>query len=64
LADCALQIDDFNPHMAARLLGAYESWRTLEPGRRALAQKTLERLASGHLSTDSFEIVSKTLGTA
>ena len=32
LASSALQIDRFNPHMAARLLGAFESWRTLEPG--------------------------------
>ena len=31
LADQALEIDRFNPHVAARLLGAFESWRILEP---------------------------------
>jgi aminopeptidase N len=62
LANQASEIDRFNPHVAARLLGAFESWRTLEPVRQALAKATLEDLASQALSTDSFEIVSKTLG--
>ncbi len=62
LAASALQIDRFNPHMAARLLGAFESWRTLEPKRQALAKGALRQLASGELSTDSYEIVTKTLG--
>ena len=39
LASSALQIDRFNPHMAARLLGAFESWRTLEPRRQAPGQE-------------------------
>ena len=42
LADQALEIDRFNPHVAARLLGAFESWRTLEPGRQARAKAVLE----------------------
>jgi aminopeptidase N len=62
LASSALQIDGFNPHMAARLLGAFESWRTLEPKRQALAKGALRQLASSRLSTDSYEIVTKTLG--
>jgi aminopeptidase N len=62
LASSALQIDGFNPHMAARLLGAFESWRTLEPRRQALAKSALRQLASSRLSTDSYEIVTKTLG--
>jgi aminopeptidase N len=62
LASTALDIDGFNPHMAARLLGAFESWRTLEAGRQAQARATLERLAAAELSTDSYEIVTKTLG--
>ncbi len=64
LADQALAIDRFNPHMAARLLGAFESWRILEPGRQAKAKETLANLARAELSTDSYEIVSKTLGAA
>ncbi|MGH6736570.1 MAG: aminopeptidase N [Methyloceanibacter sp.] len=62
LAGQALEIDRFNPHVAARLLGAFESWRTLEPERQALAKATLEDLAGQELSTDSYEIVTKTLG--
>jgi aminopeptidase N len=62
LAETALEIDRFNPHVAARLLGAFESWRILEPVRQARAKATLERLARRELSTDSYEIVTKTLG--
>jgi aminopeptidase N len=61
LADQALQIDKFNPHMAARLLGAFESWRTLEFSRQICAKTVLEDLAAEKLSTDSYEIVTKTL---
>jgi aminopeptidase N len=64
LAGQALEIDRFNPHVAARLLGGFESWRTLEPGRQAHAKATLEDLAGQNLSTDSYEIVTKTLGGA
>jgi aminopeptidase N len=62
LAEQALKIDGFNPHVAARLLGAFESWRILEPGRQAKARAVLEDLAAKPLSTDSYEIVTKTLG--
>jgi aminopeptidase N len=64
LAGQALEIDRFNPHVAARLLGAFESWRILEPGRQARARAVLEDLAARPLSTDSYEIVTKTLGGA
>ena len=64
LADQALEIDRFNPHVAARMLGAFESWRILEPGRQARAKAVLEDLAAKSLSTDSYEIVTKTLGAA
>ncbi|MEZ0283120.1 DUF3458 domain-containing protein, partial [Methyloceanibacter sp.] len=64
LAAQALEIDRFNPHVAARLLGAFESWRILEKKRQAHAKAALEGLAAQSLSTDSYEIVSKTLGGA
>jgi aminopeptidase N len=64
LAGQALEIDRFNPHMAARLLGAFESWRILEPERQARAKAVLAELASRPLSTDSYEIVTKTLDAA
>ena len=54
----------FNPHVAARLLGAFESWRILEPVRQARARAVLEGLAARKLSTDSYEIVTKTLGAS
>jgi aminopeptidase N len=62
LAEQALAIDGFNPHMAARLLGAFESWRNLEPVRQEKARSVLQDLAARKLSTDSYEIVTKTLG--
>jgi aminopeptidase N len=61
-ADTCLKIDSFNPHLAARLLGAFKSWRMFDPTRQALAQAALERLVAQRLSRDSYEIVSKTLG--
>jgi aminopeptidase N len=64
LAAQALEIDRFNPHVAARLLGAFENWRILESERQGHARAALEGLASASLSTDSYEIVSKTLGSA
>jgi aminopeptidase N len=64
LAGQALEIDRFNPHVAARLLGAFESWRILEPARQARAKAVLEDLAAKPLSTDSYEIVTKTLDAA
>jgi aminopeptidase N len=64
LAEQALEIDSFNPHVAARLLGAFESWRILEPKRQARAKAALEDLAAKQLSTDSYEIVTKTLGAS
>ncbi len=63
LAAQALEIDRFNPQVAARLLGALESWRILEKGRQTHAKAALEALAASSLSTDSYEIVAKTLGT-
>ena len=62
LAAQALEIDRFNPQVAARLLGAFESWRILEKRRQAHAKASLEVLAASSLSTDSYEIVAKTLG--
>jgi aminopeptidase N len=64
LAAQALEIDRFNPQVAARLLGAFESWRILEQGRQTHAKAALEALAASSLSTDSYEIVTKTLGAA
>src|SRR5690606_31617442 len=45
IADTVLGLDSKNPQVAARLLSAFRSWRMLEPGRRALAEKELNRIA-------------------
>ena len=58
-----LEIDDFNPMIAARLASAFSSWRMLEPGRQALARAMLERIAAKEgLSRDTSEVVGKMLG--
>jgi aminopeptidase N len=57
-----LELDRFNPQIAARLLSAFRSWKTLEPERRRLAKKTLGRIArTKPLSPDVLEIVGKML---
>jgi len=62
LADRVLEIDAFNPQVAARLLSAFRSWKALEAGRRRLAKKTLQRVARAKpLSRDASEIVSRML---
>ncbi|MDX2157527.1 MAG: aminopeptidase N [Hyphomicrobiaceae bacterium] len=62
VADRCLEIDRFNPQIAARLMTAFRSWRTLESGRRKLAERTLKGVARAKpLSRDAFEIVTKML---
>jgi aminopeptidase N len=62
IADRVLEIDRFNPQVAARLLSAFRSWKTLEPTRRALAGENLRRIAAATpLSQDVYEIVTKML---
>jgi aminopeptidase N len=62
VADRVLELDAFNPQMAARLLSAFRGWRMLEPVRRAAAKRTLQRVGrTKPLSNDVFEIVSKML---
>lgn len=61
VADRVLEIDRFNPQVASRLVQAFNRWKKLEPGRRALMRAELERMAAGTLSRDLYEIVSKNL---
>jgi aminopeptidase N len=57
-----LKIDAVNPQIAARMLGCFRSWKSLETGRRALARKALQKVAgSTTISRDVFEIVTKML---
>jgi aminopeptidase N len=62
LGDFLLTLDPLNPQVAARLVGAFSLWRRYEPGRGALMQDQLRRLAAvPGLSRDVYEIVSKSL---
>ncbi len=62
VADVVLRLDAQNPQVAARILGAFRTWRSLEPIRRASAEKALRRIASGtELSPDVGDIVSRSL---
>ena len=54
------ELDAINPQVAARLLGAFRSWRTLETGRRDEARRVLGELARAKpLSRDVYEIVER-----
>lgn len=62
LADQVIELDKKNPQVAARLLTAMRSWRSLEPIRRDAAQAALEKIArQNSLSADVADIVERTL---
>jgi len=64
-ADGILQIDRQNPALAARLMGAFSSWRKVEPIRGELARRTIKRVKNAaNLSKNTFEIASKHLASA
>ena len=60
LADWLIRLDPVNPQTAARMTGAFETWRRHDEGRRALAAEALDRiLAEPGLSRDSREMVER-----
>jgi aminopeptidase N len=62
VADIVLELDPKNPQVAARMMGAFRSWRALEPRRREHAERTLRRVAAAPaLSRDVGDIVARTL---
>ncbi|HPE32464.1 MAG TPA: aminopeptidase N C-terminal domain-containing protein, partial [Parvularculaceae bacterium] len=61
--DQVLGIDAKNPQLAARLTTSVENWRQFEPGRRALLEKELKRLAGEKgVSANLYEMASRLLG--
>ena len=57
-----LDLDAKNPQVAARLLSAFKSWRTMEPNRRVLAMAAMRRVASVvELSPDVKDIAERSL---
>jgi aminopeptidase N len=63
VADIVLELDRANPQVAARLLTAFGTWRTMEPLRRARAEEALRRIVgTSSLSPDVTDIAQRSLG--
>ncbi len=62
LSEACASIDKSNPALAARLLTAFEQWRRLPEPARTSAAKALEDLRSADLSSNSADIVARSLG--
>jgi aminopeptidase N len=63
LADWLIRLDAANPLMAARMSGAFETWRRLPQDRQAKARAELERVrTTPGLSRDLSEMVGRLLG--
>ncbi len=63
LEEVVVTLDPTNPQIAARLLTAMRSWRSLEDERRPQAEAMLKRIAAqATLSPDVRDIVTRTLG--
>ena len=62
LADLVIELNGFNPQIASRQLAPLTRWRKYDDKRQAVMKGELERIrASGQLSPDVFEVVSKSL---
>ncbi len=63
VAEVVLLLDGKNPQVAARVLNAFRSWKTMEPGRRLRAEEILRRIvAQPSLSADVKDIATRSLG--
>jgi aminopeptidase N len=62
IAGIVTELDRANPQVASRLLGAFKTWRMLEPGRRDLARSALRMVAATPgLSRDVSDIAARSL---
>ncbi|MEB0080160.1 aminopeptidase N [Pseudomonas sp. CCI3.2] len=62
LAELVIELNAFNPQIASRQLAPLTRWRKYDSKRQALMKGELERIrASGELSSDVYEVVSKSL---
>ncbi|UFH25622.1 aminopeptidase N [Pseudomonas sp. CIP-10] len=62
LADLVIELNALNPQIASRQLAPLTRWRKYDDARQALMKGELERiLVSGELSSDVYEVVSKSL---
>ncbi|TNG01115.1 MAG: DUF3458 domain-containing protein, partial [Gammaproteobacteria bacterium] len=62
IADKIIELDHFNPQVAARLVGVFTRWRQYDESRQKLMQDQLQRISHiDGLSKDVGEIISKSL---
>ncbi|WP_083827720.1 aminopeptidase N C-terminal domain-containing protein [Rickettsiella massiliensis] len=62
LTEQILRLDQLNPQLAARFVKPFTRWRRFDETRRELMKQQLETLLhTTSLSTDVYELVSKTL---
>ncbi len=62
VADMVIALDRTNPQIASRLLGAFKTWRMLEPVRRTTAEAALKRVSdTPGLSRDVSDIATRAL---
>ena len=62
VVDTVRALDPTNPQVAARMLGAFKSWRAMEDTRRARAEAALKRIAAVEtLSRDVADIAARCL---
>jgi len=64
VADVAREVDAQNPALAARLLLPFESWRRFDAARQERARRVLGELAAGALSSNTREVVERTLSAS
>ncbi|MFG1412843.1 aminopeptidase N [Xanthobacter sp. VTT E-85241] len=63
LVEVVLGLDGTNPQVASRMLSAFKTWRQLEAGRAAHAERALRRVAeTPGLSEDVADIAMRSLG--
>jgi aminopeptidase N len=63
VGDVIRQLDAINPQVAARMAGAFETWRRYDEKRQALIKTELEKIkALPGLSENLFEVTTKMLG--
>ena len=62
IGDHVVGLDQINPQLAARLLGAFKNWRMMETPRRKAAEAVLREVAeTERLSADVIEIAQRSL---
>ncbi|MEN8260007.1 MAG: aminopeptidase N, partial [Pseudomonadota bacterium] len=62
LADHVIALNDLNPQVASRMLGALTHWRRFDSRRQALMKAQLERIvATPNISRDVYEVAAKSL---